>query len=81
MANGASNHRARRHKGKRERSLTPCVLGQRMPKPIDTEKIKKLAWLEDGILVVNPDTAEGIAWPDREHLRNIGNKLYGRRRP
>jgi hypothetical protein len=46
---------------------------------IDYERIKREAWLDDGILVVAVEEVPDISWPDRQHLRNIGNRLYGRR--
>ena len=52
-------------------------LGRLQPTAIDYEKIKRWAWRENGILVVDVDTVEGLSWPDRQHLRNIGDRLYG----
>ena len=52
-------------------------LGRIQIKELDTDKIKKAGWLEDGILVIQLDD-ERLGWADRECIRQIGNKLYGK---
>lgn len=47
--------------------------GERTP----PETIKREGWREQGILVVSVDDAR-LAWPDRELVRQLGVKLYGR---
>lgn len=53
-----------------------CPLGRMQPKKMDTDKIKKSGWQEDGILVVKVDD-DRLSWPEQEFIRQIGNKLYG----
>jgi len=44
---------------------------------IDTEAIKRRAFENQGIVVANVDDPR-LSWVDREELRRIGEKLYGR---
>lgn len=44
------------------------------------EEVKKRAWREYGMLVVNVDHPN-LKWDDREMLKQVGAKLYGPRRP
>ena len=50
------------------------------------EEIKREGWLEQGLLVVDaedqrltPDQVRGRLWPERELIRQLGERLYGRR--
>jgi hypothetical protein len=49
--------------------------GERQP----AEHLKRDGWLEQNILVVSPDDHR-LTWPERELVRHIGEKLYGKRR-
>jgi hypothetical protein len=40
------------------------------------EHIKRDGWREQNILVVSPDD-ERLTWPEREMVRQRGEKLYG----
>ncbi|MGI9503075.1 MAG: hypothetical protein ACR2RE_08490 [Geminicoccaceae bacterium] len=54
-------------------------LGRHQSTPIDPDVEKRVGWREYGILVV----AEGdvrLTWPERELIRQLGVKLYGRRK-
>lgn len=42
------------------------------------EVIKQEGWQEQGVLVVSPED-ERLSWPERELVRQLGEKLYGRR--
>lgn len=42
------------------------------------EEIKRLGWREQGVLVVSENDPR-LAWPERELVRELGQKLYGRR--
>ena len=50
-------------------------LARMQPKQIDVEEIKKQGWEESGILVVNV-TDNRLNWPEKELIRQIGNKIY-----
>ncbi len=50
-------------------------LGRIQPKQIDAEKIKREGWNNDGILVVKVDD-ERLSWPEKELIKQIGNKIY-----
>ena len=52
-----------------------CNLGRIQAKKIDAEKIKREGWNNDGILVVKVDD-ERLSWPEKELLKQIGNKIY-----
>ena len=46
----------------------------------DAEQVKRDGWLEQGVLVIAEDD-QRLNWPERELIRQLGEKLYGRRRP
>jgi hypothetical protein len=53
---------------------------RRMMKPTpehETEAIKRYGWLDQGVLVVNADDTR-LSWPERELVRQLGSRLYGR---
>lgn len=41
------------------------------------EQIKREGWREHGLLAVSVDDAR-LTWPERELVRQLGEKLYGR---
>lgn len=45
---------------------------------VSPEEVKREGWREQGILVVSEDDPR-LAWPERELVRQLGQKLYGRR--
>ncbi|MGE0580498.1 hypothetical protein [Reyranella sp.] len=40
------------------------------------EQVKRDGWREQGVLVVEQDD-ERLSWPERELIRQLGDKLYG----
>ena len=50
-------------------------LGRMQPEKIDLEKVKKEGWNKEGILVVKIDD-ERLSWPEKEIIKQIGNKIY-----
>ena len=48
------------------------------PQPIDPEAEKRAGWRNHGILVVAEQDSR-LTWPERELVRQLGAKLYGRR--
>ena len=40
------------------------------------EQIKREGWREQGLLVISPED-ERLSWPERELVRQLGEKLYG----
>ena len=50
-------------------------LGRMQPKQIDAEKIKCEAFNNDGILVVKVND-ERLSWPEKELIKQIGEKIY-----
>jgi hypothetical protein len=48
--------------------------GERRP----PEKVKSDGWREQGLLAVSVDD-QRLTWPEREFIRQIGEKLYGGR--
>ena len=43
------------------------------------DEIKREGWQEQGFLVVDEQDAR-LSWPDREMVRQLGEKLYGARK-
>jgi hypothetical protein len=54
-----------------------CPLGRLQPVPIDVEREKRDGWRRNGILVVAADD-DRLTWPERELIRQLGRKLYGK---
>jgi hypothetical protein len=42
------------------------------------EDVKRDGWREQGLLAVSVDDRR-LSWPEREFIRQIGDKLYGNR--
>jgi hypothetical protein len=53
-------------------------LGRHQIEPIDTETDKRTGWRHYGILVVTEKDPR-LSWPERQLVRQLGTKLYGRR--
>lgn len=56
-----------------------CPLASLQPSRPDTEQIKREGWQDQGILVVSLDD-ERLGMIDREFVKQIGNRLYGKGR-
>jgi hypothetical protein len=54
-------------------------LGRHQVRPIDPDIEKRVGWREHGILVVAEEDAR-LTWPERELIRQLGAKLYGKRK-
>ena len=59
-------------------SLTPSPLGRVQARPMDVEAVKRQGWRDDNILVVS-ENDERLDFVDREFIRRIGERLYGKR--
>ena len=44
----------------------------------DPDQIKREGWKEQGVLAVAVDDLR-LTWPERELIRQLGEKLYGKR--
>ena len=44
----------------------------------DAEQVKREGWFEQGVLAVSLDDHR-LTWPERELVRQLGEKLYGPR--
>ncbi|MFO7854612.1 MAG: hypothetical protein R6V44_05240 [Paracoccaceae bacterium] len=42
----------------------------------DPEQVKREGWREQGLLAVSVDDAR-LSWPERELVRQLGERLYG----
>jgi len=42
------------------------------------DEVKRDGWREQGVLAVSADD-QRLTWPERELVRQLGEKLYGRR--
>ena len=54
-------------------------LGRHQVRPIDPDLQKRVGWREHGILVIAEEDG-GLIWPERELIRQIGAKLYGKQK-
>jgi len=55
--------------------FTPRGYGGQRRSP---DEVKRQGWKEQGVLVVAVDDHR-LTWPERELLRQLGEKLYGKR--
>mgnify|MGYP003675598097 FL=1 len=44
----------------------------------DPERVKRDGWQEQGVLVIAEDD-QRLTWPERELVKQLGSKLYGKR--
>ena len=44
------------------------------------DQVKKDGWNEQGVLAVSVDDNR-LTWPERELVRQLGERLYGKREP
>lgn len=44
----------------------------------DADRVKRDGWQEQGMLAVSVDD-QRLTWPERELVRQLGEKLYGKR--
>ena len=44
----------------------------------DPDQVKRDGWQEQGVLAVSADDLR-LTWPERELVRQLGEKLYGKR--
>ena len=45
----------------------------------DRDEVKRDGWREQGVLAVSIDDHR-LTWPERELVRTLGERLYGKRR-
>lgn len=53
-------------------------LGRIQPRRIDVDAEKRAGWRCHGILVVSAEDPR-LTWPERELVKQLGARLYGRR--
>ena len=66
----------RGHGGQRVRRV--CVAALAATDPPHPEQVKRDGWHEQGLLAVSVDD-DRLTWPERELVRQLGEKLYGKR--
>jgi hypothetical protein len=44
------------------------------------EEVKREGWHELGVLVINEDDHR-LSWPERQLIRQLGERLFGKRQP
>lgn len=54
-----------------------CPLGRLQPEPVDIEALKQRGWRDQHVLVVN-ESDERLDFVERELVRRIGERLYGK---
>ena len=55
-----------------------CALGRLQSKGMNVDWVKARGWRKDGVFVVNLTDAR-LSWPERELVKQLGEKLYGKR--
>lgn len=58
-------------------SRYPSPLGRMQPVPVDLDAVKQRGWQEQHILVVS-ESDERLDFLERQLIRRIGERLYGR---
>lgn len=58
--------------------LPQSCLARYQPVKRDPESEKRSGWREYGILVISADDAR-LHWPERELVKQLGDRLFGRR--
>ena len=56
--------------------MVSAIYGQRRRSP---EQVRRDGWREQGILAVPVDDPR-LTWPERELVRQLGERLYGQRK-
>lgn len=54
-------------------------LARYQPRSVDHEALRRDGWREHGVLVVTVDDRR-LSWPERELVRQLGDRLHGPRR-
>ena len=54
-----------------------CPLGRLQPEPVDIEALKQRGWRDQHVLVVN-ESDDRLDFVEREFVRRIGERLYGK---
>ena len=49
-----------------------------VPIKIDAEEVKRRGWIEQGILVISVNDPD-LHWTEKESIKQIGERKYGRR--
>ena len=54
-----------------------CPLGRLQPEQVDIEAVKQRGWRDQHVLVVN-ESDERLDFVERDFVRRIGERLYGK---
>lgn len=60
------------------RSSLSRMTPKRETTPEEIEELRKLAWQRQGVIAIRIDD-DRLPWVDREYLRTVAEKLYGKR--
>lgn len=60
-------------------SLTPYAAMMRDPDENGARRMAARKWHEDGTIILLPDSIERLSWQDRELVRAVAGRIYGRR--
>lgn len=60
-------------------SLTRYAAMMRDPDEDGARRMAARKWHEDGTIILLPDSIERMNWQDREYVRALAGKIYGRR--
>lgn len=62
----------------RSRSIE-CRTGRSAANETELFELRERAWREQGVLIINPKTQDGLAWQEREWLEQIGKRIFGKK--
>ena len=60
-------------------TLAPYAASMQDPDPAGARKRAAKAWHEDGTIILLPDSIARLNWQDREFVRAVASKVYGKR--
>lgn len=55
-----------------------CRTGRSKANESELTAMRERAWREQGVLMINPKTQDGLAWQEREWLDQIGQRIFGK---
>ena len=60
-------------------SLTPYAHLMREPDPSGARRLAARKWHDDGTVILLPDSIERLSWQDREFIKALAARIYGKR--
>lgn len=60
-------------------ALAPYAASMRDPDPDGARRLAARKWHEDGTIILLPESISRLDWQDRELVRAVAAKIYGKR--